>query len=37
VCGGREGHTFLKHMVTHYENFAEHTVFCQDEPHHPDE
>lgn len=30
---GREGHTFLHHMVQHYDNLANHTVFCQEEPH----
>jgi hypothetical protein len=33
---GREGHTFLHHIVEHYDNLADHTLFCQETPHHPE-
>ena len=29
---GREGHTFVKHIVDNYDNLADHTIFLQGEP-----
>jgi hypothetical protein len=32
---GREGHTFIKHIVDNYYNLADHTVFLQGDPFNP--
>jgi Protein of unknown function (DUF3431) len=32
---GREGHTFLKHIVNNYKNLANHTMFLQGDPINP--
>ncbi len=29
---GREAHTYLQHLVSHYDELAEHTIFCQGKP-----
>ena len=30
---GREGQTFLHHMINRRDDLADHTIFCQEEPH----
>ena len=30
---GREGQTFLHHMISRRDDLADHTIFCQEEPH----
>lgn len=29
---GREAHTYLQHLVSHYDELAEYTIFCQGKP-----
>jgi hypothetical protein len=33
---GREGHTFLHHIINNFHDLAEHTIFCQETPHEND-